>query len=65
LAESANGNRTEPVEWSGTAEQVEGEPGVYAAAADLGVAFGDYRWSIAVRDTETGLTSYLLVPASR
>ena len=63
LAESANGDRTEPVQWSGTAMRVEGESGTYAAAADLGVAYRDHRWSIAVRDTETGLTSFLLVSA--
>jgi VWFA-related protein len=61
IGESASCQRTEPVRWSGTARVVDGEPHAYAAVADLCVPYGGYRWSLAVRDAETGLTSFLLV----
>jgi VWFA-related protein len=65
VGEDSAGQRTEPVSWSGTARAVEDAPGVYAARTKLGVHPGDFRWSLAVRDAETGLTSYVLIPASR
>jgi hypothetical protein len=35
----------------------------YGVSAELGVPAGDFRWSLAVRDKETGLTSFLLLLA--
>ena len=63
IGETAQGGRTEPVRWNGTARVLDGASSVYALATDLGVPYGTHRWSIAVRDEETGLTSFLLLPA--
>ena len=61
VGEDRDGNRTEPVEWTGTARR--GEDGdVYQAGVLLNVA-PSYAWSVAVRDQPTGLTSYVFVPA--
>jgi VWFA-related protein len=61
IGEDAEGNRTEPIQWAGTAYRSEQGEG-FQAAMRLGVA-PVYSWSVAVRDQPTGLTSYVLVPA--
>jgi VWFA-related protein len=61
VGEDASGQRTEPVSWSETAHAAGGEPGVYALTTRLGARPGDFRWSLAVRDEDTGLTSFVLV----
>lgn len=61
VGENRNGDRTVPIEWSGTAQR--GEGGAFQADLLLKVA-PTYSWSVAVRDPPTGLTSYVFVPPS-
>ncbi|HYX19545.1 MAG TPA: VWA domain-containing protein [Thermoanaerobaculia bacterium] len=61
VGQDRSGNRTEPIEWNGTASREEDGPG-FEADLLLNVP-PDYVWSVAVRDQPTGLTSYLVVPA--
>jgi len=61
VGEARNGDRTEPVAWSGRAERQSGED-AFEANIRLNVS-PDYAWSVAVRDQPTGLTSYVFVPA--
>lgn len=63
VGEDRDGNRTAPILWSGTAERTEGTDR-FAAAMELGVAPGGYKWSVGLRDQPTGLTSYVVVPAA-
>ena len=61
VGRDSDGNLTEPIQWSGTAERAEGE-----TRFDASVLFDvapKYSWSIAVTDEPTGLTSYVMVPA--
>ena len=64
VGEDREGNRTAPVLWSGTAERT-AEADRFAAAMELGVAPGSYKWSVGLRDQPTGLTSYVVVPAGK
>ncbi|HKD19670.1 MAG TPA: hypothetical protein VKG23_17585 [Thermoanaerobaculia bacterium] len=61
VGEARNGDRTEPVAWSGTAERHEGD-GAFETSIRVNVS-PEYAWSVAVRDQPTGLTSYVFVPA--
>jgi hypothetical protein len=63
VGEDGDGNRTEPIAWSGTAYREEGNAAEFEAEVALGIPPGAYGWSIAVRDQPTGLTSYVFVPA--
>jgi VWFA-related protein len=62
VGEDAQGNRTEPIRWSGTASRLDAA-GTFEAALDLGVPAGSFTWSLGVRDQPTGLVSYLLTPS--
>ncbi len=62
VGEDFEGNRTEPIQWSGTAERIE-DGDAFETAVLLNV-LPLYSWSVAVRDQPTGLTSYVFVPAS-
>jgi VWFA-related protein len=64
VGEDAGGQRTEPVSWSGIAQAVGDEAGVYALTVKFGVRPEDFRWSLALRDDDTGLISYLVIPAT-
>jgi hypothetical protein len=61
VGEDAQGARTEPIRWSGTARRPDG--GDFEATLDLGVPPGSFTWSVGVRDEPTGLVSYVLSPA--
>ncbi len=61
VGEDRNGDRTEPVEWSGTAFREAGAD-VFETDFLLNVP-PNYAWSVAVRDQPTGLISYVFVPA--
>lgn len=61
VGEDRDGNRTEPVQWSGTAQRRE-DGGAFETGMLLSVPPA-YSWSVAVRDQPTGLTSYVFVPA--
>jgi VWFA-related protein len=62
VGEDAEGSRTEPIAWSGTAYRAStGDD--FEAEMTLGIPPGAYGWSIAVRDQPTGLTSYAFVSA--
>jgi VWFA-related protein len=61
VGEDRRGDRTEPVEWTGTAQREDGED-AFATDIRLNVS-PEYAWSLAVRDQPTGLTSYVFVPA--
>ncbi len=61
VGEDRNGDRTEPVEWSGTASREEGAS-VFETDFVLNVP-PEYAWSVAVKDEPTGLISYVFVPA--
>ena len=61
VGQDRNGDRTEPIEWSGTAEREEGED-AFGTNILLNVP-PDYAWSVAIRDQPTGLISYVVVPA--
>ncbi|HKD19669.1 MAG TPA: VWA domain-containing protein [Thermoanaerobaculia bacterium] len=60
VGEDKDGNRTEPIEWKGTALREEGGD-AFEASMLLNVP-PSYAWSVAVRDQPTGLTSYVFVP---
>jgi len=62
VGEDDQGKRTEPIQWSGTADRVEGAETFEAAMMMGGVAPGAYTWSVALRDEPTGLTSFVVVP---
>jgi VWFA-related protein len=62
VGRDSDGNLTEPIEWTGTAQRT-GDEARFDAAVMLDVA-PKYAWSIAVTDQPTGLTSYVFVPAS-
>ena len=64
VGEDRDGQRTEPISWSGTAHAMDDAPGVYAFSTKLGARPEDFRWSLAVRDEDTGLTSFVVVPLS-
>ncbi len=64
VGEDRDGNRTEPVEWSGTASRSEGGGGLFESSVVLNVPT-TYSWSVALRDQPTGLTSYVLVPRAK
>ncbi len=64
VGEDDQGNRTEPIQWSGTADRVEGAQ-TFEAAMTMGVKPGAYTWSVALRDEPTGLTSFVVVPAGQ
>lgn len=61
VGRDSDGNLTEPIQWTGTAQRVESEPR-FDSSVLLDVA-PKYAWSIAVTDQPTGLTSYVFVPA--
>ncbi|HEY1435540.1 MAG TPA: hypothetical protein VGG65_09210 [Thermoanaerobaculia bacterium] len=61
IGRDADGNLTEPIQWSGTAQRVE-DAARFDASVLLDVA-PKYAWSVAVRDEPTGLTSFVFVPA--
>ena len=63
VGEDGNGNRTEPIAWSGTAHREAEASTEFAAKVTLGIPPGAFGWSVAVRDQPTGLTSYVFVPA--
>ena len=60
VGQDRNGDRTEPVEWSGTAYRQEGAD-VFETGFLLNVP-PTFAWSVAVRDQPTGLISYVFVP---
>jgi len=60
VGRDADGNLTEPIEWTGTAQRA-GEDAEFDASVMLDVA-PKYAWSIALTDEPTGLTSYVFVP---
>jgi hypothetical protein len=62
VGEDAQGNRTEPIRWAGTASRLDAA-GTFEAKLDLGVPAGSFTWSLGVRDHPTGLVSYLLSPS--
>ncbi len=62
VGRDADGNLTEPIEWTGTAQRA-GDEARFDAAVMLDVA-PKYAWSIAVTDQPTGLTSYVVRPRS-
>jgi hypothetical protein len=59
IGEDAQGHRTAPIEWKGTARRTE-ELRTFRTLLALKVP-PKYVWSLAVRDQPTGLTSYVLV----
>jgi hypothetical protein len=61
VGEDAQGTRTEPIRWTGTARRRDG--GDFEAALDLGAPAGAFTWSLGVRDDPTGLVTYVLSPA--
>jgi VWFA-related protein len=62
VGRDSDGNLTEPIEWTGTAQRA-GDEARFDASVMLDVA-PKYAWSIAVTDEPTGLTSYVFVPAA-
>jgi VWFA-related protein len=58
-AEDAAGNRSDPAKWAGTAHRV-GATATFAVDFDVQIPPKAYKWSIAVRDSPTGLVSYLI-----
>ena len=62
VGEDAEGSRTEPIAWSGTAYR-DSTGDEFEAEMTLGIPPGAYGWSLAVRDQPTGLTSYTFVSA--
>ena len=62
VGRDADGNLTEPIQWTETAQRA-GDEATFDASVMLDVA-PKYAWSIAVTDEPTGLTSYVFVPAS-
>ncbi len=61
MGRGADGERTEPVTWTATAEAEADGSGAYAATSVLKAPIGGYTWSVAIRDVDTGLTSFLLL----
>jgi hypothetical protein len=61
VGERDDGARTEPVRWTAVAQRIDAS--CFSATTDLQAPYGRYAWSFAVRDVETSLTSYALVPA--
>jgi VWFA-related protein len=64
VGQNGQGDRTQPIRWTGTAEE-EGDAGAYRAALDLGSAPESFTWSLAVRDEETGLISFVTLKPSK
>jgi hypothetical protein len=62
VGEDAQGHRTEPIRWAGTASRVAGSD-IFEATVDLCVPADSYRWSLGVRDEPTGLVAYVLTAA--
>jgi len=62
VGRDSDGNLTEPIEWTGTAQRA-GDAARFDASVMLDVA-PKYAWSIALTDEPTGLTSYVFVPAA-
>jgi VWFA-related protein len=62
VGRDSDGNLTEPIQWTGTAQRVE-DAKRFDASVMLDVA-PKYAWSIALTDEPTGLTSYVFVPAA-
>ena len=61
VGERDDGARTEPVRWTAVAQRI--DESCFSATTELQAPYGRYAWSFAVRDVETSLTSYALVPA--
>ncbi len=64
VGQNAQGARTQPIRWTGTAGPA-GDAGAYAAALDLGALPGAFTWSLAVRDDPTGLISFVTLEPSK
>lgn len=64
VGQNGQGDRTQPIRWTGSADPA-GESGAYQAALDLGAQPTAFTWSLAVRDDATGLVSYVTLPPSK
>lgn len=60
VGKNSEGGMTRPIRWIGTATRSDGE-GAFMATLNLGTAPENYRWSVAIRDVSTSLTSLTLV----
>ena len=58
-AQDEDGNRSDPAKWEGTGHRI-GTTTAFAFDFDLKIPPKAYKWSVAIRDTPTGLVSYVV-----